>query len=199
MAITEESASGLGVALNEARWAAARIVAPEARVDLGFVALTLPEEGPEPEDARRIIRLTGVSRVAVSYRDGRWDDSSAPVLPVEADQLDRLLEEFGQLPVFGWEFVDAGDEQFARWRDRLSLDVSCAGLGSHTFDVFQDGPSRILDFRAWFEDLEVLDVEGRQIELDEFIAGGVRWWDAMYAGDSRTSGHGIVPAGPDGA
>jgi hypothetical protein len=198
MAVSEECASGLGVALNEAQWAAARIDASEARVDLGFVVLTLPEDGPEPADVRRVVRLTGVSRVVVSYRDGRWDDASAAVLPVDGDELDALLEEFGQLPIYGWEFVDAGDEQFRRWRNRLSLDLPCAGSGVHTIDLFQDGASRILDFRAWFEDLEVVDADGREVPLDEFIGGGTRWWDALYAGDERTTGHGIVPLAPDG-
>lgn len=196
MAITEEDARGLGSALNEAQWAAARIDAPAGRVDLGFVVLTLPDAGPEPADRHRIIRLTGVSRVAVSYRDGRWDDPSAVVLPVDRDQLDGLLEEFGQLPIYGWKFVDAGAEQFRRWRDRLSLDLACIGSGAHTFDLFQDGVSRILDLRAWFDDLEVFDIDGGQIPLGEFIGGGMRWWDAMYAGDWRTSGHGIVPGAP---
>lgn len=196
MAITEEDARGLGSALNEAQWAAARIDAPAGRVDLGFVVLTLPEVGPEPADRRRIVRLTGVSRVAVSCRDGRWDDPSAAVLPVDVDQFDGLLEEFGQLPIYGWEFVDAGDEQFRRWQDRLSLDLACAGSGAHTVDLFQDGVSRILDFRAWFDDLEVFDVDGGRIPLGEFIGGGLRWWEAMFAGDSRTSGHGIVPGAP---
>lgn len=197
MAISEEGARGLGWALNEAQWATARINAPESRVDLGFVVLTLPEAGPEPADRRRIIRLTGVSRVAVSYRGGRWDDPSAVALPVTGGQLDGLLEDFGQLPVYGWEFVNAGDGQFRRWRNRLSLDLACGGSGAHTIDLFQDGVSKILDFRAWFEDLAVFDVEGDQIGLDEFVADGERWWKAMYAGDVRTSGHGIVPGAPD--
>lgn len=196
MAITEEDARGLGPALNEAQWAAARIDAPEGRVDLGFVVLTLPVTGPEPADRRRIIRLAGVSRVAVSYRDGRWDDPSAAVLSVDPHELDGLLEEFGQLPIHGWEFVDAGDEQFRRWGNRLSLDVACAGSGAHTMDLFQDGVSRILDFRAWFEDLEVFEVDGRQVPLDEFTGGGMRWWEAMYARDERTKGRGIVPGAP---
>lgn len=33
----------------------------------------------------------------------------------------------------------------------------------------------------------------RGIALRDFIAAGVRWWDGLYAGDHRTSGHGIFP------
>lgn len=164
----------------------------------GFVVLTLPEGGPEPQDSRRIIRLTGVSRVVVSYWDGRWDDPEAPVLPFGEQDLDAVIQEFGQLPVYGWEFIDLGDEQFNRWRNRLSFDGSYEGKGMHTIDLFQENGMRILDFRAWFDDIEVFDVDRRRIPLTDFIEGGVRWWNGLYSGDNRTDGHGIVPVKSDG-
>lgn len=197
MAITENVARGFGSALNEAQWVAARIDPTSARVELGFVVLTLPEHGPEPEDRRRILRLKGVSRVVASYRGGRWDDREAAVLPLEPLRLDSVIEDLGQLPIFGWEFIDAGDEQFRQWKDRLSLDLPCAGSGTHTIDLFQDHGQRILDFRAWFDGVEVRDVEGREIPIQRFIDDGVRWWDALYTGDTRTDGHGIVPSRSD--
>ncbi len=51
-----------------------------------------------------------------------------------------------------------------------------------------------LDVRVWFADLSVLDGSGRRLDLDEFIAGGVRWWDAMYAGERSDLAPGIVAA-----
>jgi hypothetical protein len=38
--------------------------------------LTLPPEGHQPHDRRRL-GLSEVSRVAASYRDGHWDDPNA--------------------------------------------------------------------------------------------------------------------------
>jgi hypothetical protein len=72
--------------------------------------------------------------------------------------------------------------------------VDCQGIsGTHTIDLFQDHGARILDFRAWFDDLAVRDLEGREIPVKTFIDDGVRWWNALCSGDKRTGGHGIVP------
>ena len=66
--------------------------------------------------------------------------------------------------------------------------------------MFQDIQGKAhLDFRAWFSDLSVLDSAGQRLDLDEFIAGGMRWWDAMYAGERSDLAPGIVAAGPPAA
>jgi hypothetical protein len=53
--------------------------------------------------------------------------------------------------------------------------------------------SRRLDLRLWFTELSIADRHGQKIKVEQFVADGMRWWDALYAGDSRTDGHGIVP------
>ena len=73
---------GLGVALNEANLLAIDVDEETATAAVWLEVLTLPPQGPEPTDRRRRLCLGGVSRVAVSYRDGRWDDPAAPVLPL---------------------------------------------------------------------------------------------------------------------
>jgi hypothetical protein len=47
--------------------------------------------------------------------------------------------------------------------------------------------------------LEETETRGgeRMFSLKDFTAGGVRWWDALYADDSRVGGHDIVPRRPD--
>lgn len=108
------------------------------------------------------------------------------------------VREFGGTPIYGWEFVDPPEKSWAHWRARLSLDdVLSTEPAGHVLDLFQEGATvnRHLDLRLWFNDLSVVDRHGREIELEQFVAGGVRWWDALYAGDSRTDGHGIVPFG----
>lgn len=197
MEVTSAVAEGLGQALNESSWIAADIHVPEAVVDLVLDVLTLPESGPAPDSSRRLLRLTGVSRVVASYRMASWDDDAAPPAPLEPDALTQLIDDLGRLPIYGWEFIDKDDEQFDRWHNRLSFDVVSSGAGSHTLDLFQDGGDRILDFRAWFDELTVLDESGVEISLPEFIAGGTRWWDGMYAGDPRTEGVGIYPGAPE--
>lgn len=75
--------------------------------------------------------------------------------------------------------------------------MPASGTGGHTLDLFQGGGSRILDFRAWFDELSLHDESGTEIPVSEFIDGGTRWWDAMYAGDPRTEGVGIYPGAPE--
>jgi len=64
-------------------------------------------------------------------------------------------------------------------------------------EVFQSGtaPDLHLDIRVWFETLSI-STRGHRIDLTDFAAGGVRWWDALYAGDPATQGHGIFPLRP---
>ena len=66
----------------------------------------------------------------------------------------------------------------------------------HSITLFQEGATqnKILDIRLWFRELQIRDAQGQIIPLDDFIVGGTRWWDALYAGDRRTRDHGIIPA-----
>jgi hypothetical protein len=197
---------GLGVALNEASWIFATVDLSSGIVDLGLNVLTLPRALPGEAASSRILRLSGVSRIAASLRNARWDDREALAEPIETTELTQTIEEFGCLPIFGWEFFDLGEERTDSWRARKSFDQAGAGVGRHTVDLFQDNGDRILDFRAWFERLDVFDASGQPIPLRDFIDGGVRWWDGLYASDPETEGAGIypgkatvavTPAGPD--
>jgi hypothetical protein len=76
------------------------------------------------------------------------------------------------------------------------VDVRLAGHGTQTVDLFQEGGQRILEARIWFGTLEVTTATGQVLGVEELVAGGRRWWDAMYARDPRASGHGIVPGAP---
>ena len=152
--------------------------------------------GHETPDPRRTLRLSGVSRVVASCRTGHWDDEDAPVLPLDTDGLRELLRRSGGTPVYGWEFVDA-EGSWATWRQRLSLDLALGGAGGHHLTLFQDLQGKAhLDLRVWFTDLAVLAATGR-LDLDDFIAAGVRWWDAMYAGERSDLAPGIAALRPD--
>jgi hypothetical protein len=119
----------------------------------------------------------------------------APVLLLRLDGLSPAIANFAGHSIHGWEFVNCPESRFARWNDRLSLNVRLAGRGAQTLDLFQGDGRRTLDLRIWFAELAVQTASGEAIEVTEFVAGGVRWWDALYAGDPRTSGRGIYPAG----
>jgi len=194
--LSASQAADLGMALNEADLLAVEVDAQAGTAVVWLEALTLPPRGPEPTDRRRRLCPGEVSRVAVSYRDGRWDDPDARVLPLRLARLSEVIAACGRLPIYGWAFFNRGPAPFARWRDRVSVDVRLAGHGTQTVDLFQEGGQRILEARIWFGTLEVTTATGQVLGVEEFVAGGRRWWDAMYARDPRASGHGIVPGAP---
>lgn len=194
--LTEDVRSGLNVALNESRLLSVQVDRAVRSAMVWFEVLTLPEDGPRPADTVVALAVRGVTRVAASLREGRWDNGEAAVTPMTLDRLDAVVREFGGSAIYGWDFIDPPDESWAHWRERLSLDeVLSMEAADHVLDLFQEGAtvSRHLDLRLWFTEMSVVDRHGQEIELEQFVAGGVRWWDALYAGDSRTDGHGIVP------
>jgi len=144
--------------------------------------------------------LTGVGRVAAALRDAYWDDTSAETIPFDASELLAIVQSFGGQPVYGWEFINNEDRAFDQGRHRLSLDIKVeSGSLDNRITLFQGGstPRRHLDLWIWFDGMLIRDAVGTTIDIGDFAAGGKRWWDAMYAGDSRTSGHGIVAGGID--
>jgi len=193
--IDEDKRSGLNVALNESALLSVQVDSSQWTAIVWLSALTLDDHGDQPKDATFGLLLTGVTRVAASLRDGRWDDEAAAVRELRLDQLDESIREFGGTPIYGWEFIDPPEASWAHWRERLSLDALFSDIPAHhVVELFQEGATvdRHLDLRIWFTDLEIRDRAGQGIPVDAFIAGGVRWWDALYAGDRTTDGHGIV-------
>jgi len=189
----EMTKRGLGIALNEATWLGAEVDRARRMAALTFRVLTLPAEGREPSDTRLSLVLSPVGRIAASLRHGRGDDADARVEHFTLDALLGVVQSFGGLPIYGWEFFD--QSSFARWSAQLSLDEHLSGDGgnSHSIDLFQDGGGRQLDVRVWFDGLRILDPLGAELSVDEVIAGGSRWWDALNAGDPRTEGHALFP------
>jgi hypothetical protein len=199
----ENLLSELDVALNEAEWHNARVRPEIAEAMLDFRVWALPEVGPEPNEQDRVLRLrlTDIGRVAASLRAGRWDDEAAQVEDFQIEDLNEVVHSFGVQPIYGWSFFDPPEQDWAHWKDRLSLDlvISDAWSRQHVLDLFQEsgaGPARHLDLRIWFNGLAGYDFDSQPVPLVEAAAAGRRWWDALFARDPRVAGHGIVPAGP---
>ena len=200
MELTDEVCSELGIAINEATLVAVTVDAASWTAYVTLAVLTLPVKGESPVNDRVVLVLQSVGRIAASLRLGAWNDREAPVETFPLNRLSEVIASFGQAPIYGWDFFDvptAGG--FSEWEDRLSLDHrSGTGNLGHTFWLFQDGLDgvgdyRILDLQFWFDTLDIRGPDGTDVPFDQFIAGGRRWWDAMRAGDSRTSASGIVP------
>lgn len=199
MSYDAELPTTIDIALNEATWLDAIVDQNRRQVALAFDVLTLAQGSGGSGHLRVSLVLEGVHRFVASHRLGRWDDDDAAVLPFAPSDLSAVVRAFGGVPVYGWEFFDTSAEQWRRWSKRLSLDERWdSGASAHTVELFQeghiDGSDHHLDFRAWFDRLEVYTAGGLPISLDEFAAGGRRWWDAMYSGDERTGAAGIYPS-----
>lgn len=199
MRIDDHLAAALGTALNEAALLGVELDPKRGLVGVTLSVLTLPDDhSPEPADPRRQLILTHVGRVAAALRNARWDDLSAPCLPLAASDLLSVVQSFRGQPIYGWQFINDDDPAWHEWKTRLSLDVQLdSSSATNRISLFQEdvNPDRHLDIWIWFEDLIVRDAYGNTISLDDFIAGGARWWEAMHAGDPRTQGHGIVSGG----
>lgn len=167
-----------------------------ARVRLDLEVLTLPVEGPPPRDRRVSLTLTGVSRVAASLREQRWDDAEPQVFPLTLDTLGEAVTGFGGGSLHGWDFVDADDSGWALWRELLSFDTNISDSpGTHLLEFSQQEgiDPRELDVRIWFEDVSITTSDGREIPTKEFIEGGRRWWKAHDACDPRTMLPDVAP------
>jgi len=191
--LTTEQKNGLGIALNEATLLGVEVDTSQCVAAATLALHTLPESGPKPEDTRLQLRFDGVGRVAASLRLGRWDDRTARVEPFPINRLLEIVQSFGGLPVYGWDFIDQ-DADIASWADRLSFDWRCSSeSAAHSIRFFQEGPERHLDLAIWFRTLRFLTPDEREVPLEDVIAGGKRWWDAFYAKDPRTEGSGMLP------
>ena len=170
-------------------------VDPEARIAAAtFRVFTLPESGPVPEDRRVQFRFGPVGRVAASLREGRRDDPAARVVPFGIEELLEVVQSFGGLRIYASEYFDIHEKSLSSWGERLSLDWRSGADGlAHSITLFQAGIDRTLDVCVWFDRFRIFDPGYRPIEVDDFVAGGRRWWQAFSAGDPRTLGYGMVP------
>jgi hypothetical protein len=196
VSLTDDQIAGLNIALNEATWLGLSIDADGLRAAATFAVLTLPEDGPVPEDRRAQILMQPLGRVAASYRQGLWNDRDAPISTVSAAELETLTVE-RPTSVYGWDFFNRSDDRIEEWPQPLSLDLQLDQQHTAlTLDLVHD-LNPFLHVRLWFSAFRLLTPDREEIDLQEFIDGGKRWWDGLYAGDERASGFGIVPLKPD--
>lgn len=99
--LTADRVAALNVAVNEATLMEVEMDVAARRFGATLAALSLPPDGPPPEDPRIKLVLEPAGKLAVSWRRARWDDRSARAVPLDVDQLPSVVAEFGQLPIYG--------------------------------------------------------------------------------------------------
>jgi hypothetical protein len=199
MHLNDAQVTGLNTACNEATWIGLHFNEAQAWAGITLSVLTLPEQGPAPDDCRVQLILQPVSRIAASRRDGMWNDEKAMVLPLSVEQLESAVVDV-QAPVYGWSFFNIPDrEGFAPWAHRLSLDIKPVSERTENTLNLQQDINPFLKLRIWFGELRIFGPDRREVPLQAFIEGGRRWWDGLYAEDPRTQGAGIVPLKREGS
>jgi len=196
MNIDEELRHRIGLALNEATLLGVEFDKEKNLVACSFALVAMDKNGNVPEDNILLFIFKPVGRFVASLRNGHWDDKNAKVEKFKPESILEIIQTFKGLSIYGWDFVNCGDEDFDTWKDRLSFDYSKGdnvGL-TNTIDLFQEGDNRHIDLRIWFEDFEILTKKYEQVNLEDFLENGKRGWDAVYGNNDKMSDFGIIPA-----
>jgi hypothetical protein len=197
----DDTRARLETALNESDVVGVRLHPTGAFVDVLLHVISLPETGPIAKDGRRIMRLLRPAELCFLLRSdvGTQPAASQPAIALEDDAA--VEDFFASLAwggsIYGWRFFD--DPGLTHdWPVEPSLRISVRpDEGAHSFYWFNEcGTDRVgtstafcIEGTVTFDDLVVLDANGRELPIETFIDDGVRQWDALYARDERLSHH----------
>ena len=138
-----------------------------------------------PNDNRHLIRFSNFGRVALSYKMGSWEEENAEIASVEPSAVEGLFTDLILDSMYGWEFINLGIEEFEKWSDKLSLDLTKREDWNslNTIDLFGEqivSPEATFDMRIWFDELSVTTFEGKELSLQEFTENAQRGWEQLY-------------------
>ena len=193
MNYTKETLDGLGRALNEAELLGAEFDFEKEFLACTFNPIVVDENGKVPTDRRIQLILRNVNRIASSLRNSDWNDDKQQAEKFELADLLIIVNSFGGLPIYGWEFFNCAEEDFKRWENRLSFDWENKKYDGkeHTFDFFQEGHERHLDIRVWCSEIHLFNPNRQKIDLHEFMKASDRGWNAMNSNPEISKRYGI--------
>ena len=200
MRIQADIKDKLNHALNESRITEFSIDRKLNKVSVVFETVAMNEDGTIPKDSRVVFSFLNVCRVAGKLKLGEWNDDTALTESFPPEELTEKLLSYNGHSMYGWEFINVenSEKEFEKWENDSSFDVSLFGCQNdiNTIDIFSEHFSekpKTLDLRIWFEELEIESLDGIPMSSQEFIARGIRGWNAIYDGnDGMTKAHGIV-------
>lgn len=196
MELSDEQRHGLNTAVSEATYVGLTIDETAATVQVELQVLSLPAEGPQTQDRTVYLVLDGVGRIAASLRTKRVHDEEPTIEPLELAGIDAAVRSFEGGALHGWEFFDLPDSSWTQWRELLSLDTTVSdSTADHVVELYQQdgiGPHE-LDMRIWFTDITIRKDNGEPVPLQDFIDGGIRWWDAHDHNDPRATADEVAP------
>lgn len=193
MNYSKEILDRLGRGLNEAELLGAEFDFERELLACTFNPIVVDINGKIPEDRRIQLILRNVKRIVSSLRNSDWDDDRQQAETFELSELLSVVNSFGGLPIYGWEFFNCGEDGFKRWEDRLSFDWRNQQYNGkeNTFDFFQEGHKRHLDIRVWFEEIHLFDSTSKKIEFKSFMDASDRGWRALKLNPEVSKHYGI--------
>ncbi len=189
---SEIDIQGLNISLNEAKWLDLEFN-PSSRLAMAsFKVLTLPPESFPPEDSTVHLSFYSINRLVGIYKNGKWDNKEAEIISLDVNGLSSTIRSFGGLPVYGWEFAENVTD-ISETFEKVSFEFNTNEKNSYKLRLFQASSSQYFEMHLWFNDLTVKDFNSNSLSLEEFIAGGKRFWEAVHKKDFRIQGYGIHP------
>ncbi|NVK66547.1 MAG: hypothetical protein HWE22_18285 [Flavobacteriales bacterium] len=166
----------------------------EKSIEVVFDFISMDSNGEFPNDNRHLIAFNNFGRIALSYKMGSWDNENAKILSIEPNTIKQHFNDLNLDSMYGWEFINLGEEEFTKWSDKLSLDLMKREdwKSLNTIDLFGEQigtPEVTIDIRIWFDEMSIKTVEGKELSLQEFTENAQRGWDQMYKTGISTSNH----------
>lgn len=166
----------------------------EGSLEVVFDFISMNSSGEFPKDDRHIVTFTNFGRIAMSYKMGSWDDENAQLILIEPYAVQQHFDELNLDSMYGWEFINLGLEEFGKWSDKLSLDLTKREDWNslNTIDLFGEQvgtPEVTIDIRIWFDEMSIKTFEGKELSLQEFTENAQRGWDQMYKTGLTSSNH----------
>ena len=195
MNFNDQQLEGINLAIDEAQLLDLEIdlLLKSARTTLQVFCIS--ENGQVPIDRKVAVHLKSISRISASLRHYDKNDKYLKTEKFDINDFEKIVKSFGGASVYGSNFIRPGNESLPSWAENVSLELSLGDdEGDYMIDLFQWDNSRKLDFRIWFNELKITKASNEQeISINEFIAGGKRWWEAFNKNDPRTQGFGMFP------
>jgi hypothetical protein len=195
MKLDKKQKNGLDLALNESKINFVDIEANKVSVLLSCISMMSNYEFYD--DNRFRIEFNDYGRIAVSYRNGTWNDENAEVDSIEPTELKSKFDNLILDSMYGWEFINLKDKHFTDWSDKISLDKINKSNWSemNTIDIFaeQVGKDEVtIDIRIWFSDFKIFDFKGKELAKNEFAENGQRGWNQLYETGIQTENNKIT-------
>lgn len=167
----------LNIALNEADVVAVKFSEKLNKFAILLSPIRADQTGNIPADNLLKMIFSPVHRIAVSCRDGRWDDNKADVIPLDPQEFADNVRTHGRFPIYNGDFIDNDNTFFRKYEDRLSFDFKnpLDQLGKHSFEFARD-TDQFMIVKVWFDDVKLFDSTDTEINMDDFVADAKRAW-----------------------